>query len=319
MSESRPQRSTRGKRVSELIGQEAEDDEEFWNHDTWADSSDDGGYSTEEEKPDVFDADFNDTEDESDSDEDAEERALRTSEKQNRAAETRKKTVYKEPGSKKGKKRVLSDPSSSTTKPSKLIILDPTPRGTSGKRAMRPRNVDGIVVESERSLRGSTAKKAKASLPYRKMQEAESYRKASSRQSSKVEVQTSFTQEELLTEAIQTEQANTRWILTAQRLAREREQSKRALGRVTGGAVRLHSKRSAPPTVTFAEVDAQPDFFRFAPEPPPAHRKGATFCAVTGLPAKYFDPVTKMPYANSVAFAKLRHAAGHVAQSRRKL
>ena len=29
-------------------------------------------------------------------------------------------------------------------------------------------------------------------------------------------------------------------------------------------------------------------------------------CAVTGLPAKYLDPVTKKPYANAAAFKKLR-------------
>ena len=29
-------------------------------------------------------------------------------------------------------------------------------------------------------------------------------------------------------------------------------------------------------------------------------------CAVTGLPAKYFDPLTNMPYANLFAFKKLR-------------
>lgn len=31
-------------------------------------------------------------------------------------------------------------------------------------------------------------------------------------------------------------------------------------------------------------------------------------CAITGLPAKYFDPLTKMPYANLFAFKKLREA-----------
>ncbi len=29
-------------------------------------------------------------------------------------------------------------------------------------------------------------------------------------------------------------------------------------------------------------------------------------CAVTGLPAKYFDPLTNCPYANAFAFKKLR-------------
>lgn len=29
-------------------------------------------------------------------------------------------------------------------------------------------------------------------------------------------------------------------------------------------------------------------------------------CIITGLPAKYFDPLTKLPYANLFAFKKLR-------------
>ena len=63
--------------------------------------------------------------------------------------------------------------------------------------------------------------------------------------------------------------------------------------------------------MTFAEVDAQPNFFRFSPDDPPAQRRGAVTCVVTGLPAKYLDPLTKMPYANAAAFHKLREKAGH--------
>ena len=35
-------------RIAELAGSDAEDDEEFWGHDTWAESEDDEQYSTEE-------------------------------------------------------------------------------------------------------------------------------------------------------------------------------------------------------------------------------------------------------------------------------
>jgi hypothetical protein len=71
-----PARGTRGKRVLELEGSDAEDDQEFWNHDTWEESSEDEVYSTEEEKVDVFDSDFNETEDD-DSDDDGEESSVR--------------------------------------------------------------------------------------------------------------------------------------------------------------------------------------------------------------------------------------------------
>lgn len=64
-------RATRGKRMADLVGKAAEDDEAFWGHEIWqdgSDASDAESYSTEEEKPDVFDSDFNDTEDDDDED-----------------------------------------------------------------------------------------------------------------------------------------------------------------------------------------------------------------------------------------------------------
>jgi vacuolar protein sorting-associated protein 72 len=88
-------RATRGKRFSELIGEEAEKDKAFWEHSTW-DEDDSGNESYEEKeedvKPDVFDSDFNETEDdESSEDEEAE---LRKSSKRSVPS---KKNTYKEP------------------------------------------------------------------------------------------------------------------------------------------------------------------------------------------------------------------------------
>jgi hypothetical protein len=79
-------RATRGKRMSALVGQAAEEDDAFYQKDIWnegSDESDAESYSTEEEKPDLFDSDFNeseDSEDEESMDQD-EERMLKHSEK----------------------------------------------------------------------------------------------------------------------------------------------------------------------------------------------------------------------------------------------
>ena len=74
-------RSTRGQRMNELIGEAAEEEESFWNHETWAEEDEDSSgaesFSEEEVKPDVFDDDFNDTESSSDED-DSEEDNVRT-------------------------------------------------------------------------------------------------------------------------------------------------------------------------------------------------------------------------------------------------
>jgi hypothetical protein len=70
----RDKRTTRGLRMADLVGQAAEDDDQFWNADVWnEEGSDQDSFSEEEVKPDEFDEDFNDTEteDEEGSDEDA--------------------------------------------------------------------------------------------------------------------------------------------------------------------------------------------------------------------------------------------------------
>lgn len=87
-------RATRGKRMGDLVGQAAEDDDMFWNHDTWqeGDGSDEESFQEEDEplKPDEFDSDFGESESEEDEEEDEEEerRAVKegkeTSNKKNR-------------------------------------------------------------------------------------------------------------------------------------------------------------------------------------------------------------------------------------------
>jgi hypothetical protein len=79
-------RATRGKRMSALVGQAAEEDDAFYQKDIWnegSDESDAESYSTEEEKPDLFDSDFNESEDSADEEsvDQDEERVLKHSEK----------------------------------------------------------------------------------------------------------------------------------------------------------------------------------------------------------------------------------------------
>lgn len=56
------------------------------------------------------------------------------------------------------------------------------------------------------------------------------------------------------------------------------------------------------------QVDLMPAFLGIPkPQEKPAHPRGQTLCAVTGLPAKYLDPISGLPYANAEAFKKLRN------------
>jgi len=53
-----PSRSTRGRRLHDLVGEEATADEEFWRQDFFADVEDDAEYYQEAEEEDIVDADF---------------------------------------------------------------------------------------------------------------------------------------------------------------------------------------------------------------------------------------------------------------------
>lgn len=50
--------------------------------------------------------------------------------------------------------------------------------------------------------------------------------------------------------------------------------------------------------------------FHFAPELPtgPQLSVSTLYCVVTGLPAKYRDPLTKLPYATTEAYKTIRRA-----------
>eukprot|EP00899_Mesostigma_viride_P007966 jgi/Mesvir1/17170/Mv07592-RA.1 len=64
-----PPRATRGMRMTKLMAEEQQADEEFWNQAALAEEEDDREYSTEESVGDEFDSDFNDTEDDENDDE----------------------------------------------------------------------------------------------------------------------------------------------------------------------------------------------------------------------------------------------------------
>ena len=70
-------RATRGLRMSVLVGEAADEDNQFYSNDLWEEDESDDSYEAEEIKPDVFDSDFNDTEDEESSDDEDENNARR--------------------------------------------------------------------------------------------------------------------------------------------------------------------------------------------------------------------------------------------------
>ena len=158
------------------------------------------------------------------------------------------------------------------------------PKGS--KKGLRTRTLDGsgVLVDGERSMRRSTVSRSHQSEVQRRRNETQARPKQA-----RPDIKFKYTQEELLTEvqgltlpclgapppaassvaahrqpcpppccceqAVETEKANLRWLLTAQRNARAQETT--AKGRLGFAApIRVHSSRATPTTVTFSEVGA---------------------------------------------------------------
>jgi vacuolar protein sorting-associated protein 72 len=66
--------------------------------------------------------------------------------------------------------------------------------------------------------------------------------------------------------------------------------------------IRSISKRGMYNTITFSDVEVVPTVFTHQVQPVVPN----TICVITGLPAKYKDPKSGMPYANLAAYAEIK-------------
>ncbi|EOY25736.1 Sequence-specific DNA binding transcription factors,DNA binding,DNA binding isoform 2 [Theobroma cacao] len=277
-------RPTKGKRMTKLLDEEAEEDELFWNQEAFKEEDNDANYEEELEVADVFDSDFD--EDEPEPDDEAE------NETEERVR-TKKRLIF--PGKpsmkKKKKKKVLSkldgDPKDekSTQKPTSPQHHD-APDDAEGERIIRKSTRTSVIVrQAERdAIRAALQATMKA---IKRKKEGEEKR---------------ITQEEMLLEAAQTEIMNLRNLERV--LAREEEVKKRAI---------IHKPVYSGPQIKYVSKDGC-SYLEFS--------KGSSFqselsttlppypekaiCAVTGLPAKYRDPKTGLSYATKEAFKIIR-------------
>ncbi|KAK6263543.1 hypothetical protein SCA6_018977 [Theobroma cacao] len=311
-------RPTKGKRMTKLLDEEAEEDELFWNQEAFKEEDNDANYEEELEVADVFDSDFD--EDEPEPDDEAE------NETEERVR-TKKRLIF--PGKpsmkKKKKKKVLSkldgDPKDekSTQKPTSPQHHD-APDDAEGERIIRKSTRTSVIVrQAERdAIRAALQATMKAivtderirmmlercgawlsqsPIPVKRKKEGEEKR---------------ITQEEMLLEAAQTEIMNLRNLERV--LAREEEVKKRAIIHkpvYSGPQIKYVSKDGKSPLIA---IDFSCSYLEFS--------KGSSFqselsttlppypekaiCAVTGLPAKYRDPKTGLSYATKEAFKIIR-------------
>lgn len=279
----RASRITRGKRMTKLLDEETEEDELFWNQDALKEDENDDNYQEEAEHADEFDSDFN--EDEPEPDEEVE------NETDDRVR-TKKRLIY--PGKpsikKKKKKKVLSKLGDSedgkNSQESNVPEHNVVPDDIEEERIVRKSTRTSVIVrQAERdAIRAALQATMK---PIKRRKEGEEKK---------------MTQEEMLLEAAQTEIINLRNLERV--LAREEEVKKRAVVHKTvyNGPQMQYISKNGCSYLEFSKGLSFQSEISTTSVPYPEK----TLCAVTGLPAKYRDPITGIPYATKEAFKILR-------------
>ena len=133
-----------------------------------------------------------------------------------------------------------------------------------------------------------------------------------------------LTQEELLAEAKITEEINLASLDAYQKLELEKKKTKSHKNVFNGPTIRFHSTtmplldsddehsheasnnlKQSRNFVTFSDEETLKNIFGIRKADTDMARVPQK-CVATGLPAKYFDPLTNCPYANLFAFKKIR-------------
>ena len=299
----RETRRNAGNLMSKLIEDE-QDVDEFYKtaFGGFQEESGDEKYQTEDEEGDVVDSDFSISETDEVIDDQAEEEPTRK----------RKKQIvkpYKAPKKDADKSKTANKDSEAK----KRRIFEEEPR-------------EGV----RKSTRALTVERAQATKN-RFRQEKEKKDLLKKKQPKKFMDMRRLTQEELLAEAKITEEENVASLQAYQQLEADKKKSKVQKVVVKGPVIRFHSlsmpvievteplvkvddneddevnvdstKRCCRNFLIFTDTKNFPASYFPTKKPKAPHR---TFCPVTGLPARYHDPVTGLPYANAHAFRYIR-------------
>ncbi|EFC41925.1 predicted protein [Naegleria gruberi] len=293
-----PSRSTRGKRLTELEGIDKDVDDEFWKMNMFAEDEGDNEFETTEqileEEQDYEDSDM----DEYTSDEEGEQQRANNVEKKiaKEERETKKrKNVYKDESKSKKKKSTDKSAASTVEKQPKTPKAPKTPKTT-------------LPVEMKRSSRQSTVKATEATDEKIKAKTSKTKTPKAPKELKK------FTQEELLEEAKITTEENKKSLLklrqTEEDVKKKARDSKSKMIDPYEPRVKYISKMGTnliefvnhgiPQCINQKMPDEEVKRFNIPKE------EKQLKCVITGLPAKYIDPLTRKPYANVEAFKELR-------------
>nr|CAC20594.1 stress responsive gene 6 protein, Srg6 [Hordeum vulgare subsp. vulgare]CAC20595.1 stress responsive gene 6, Srg6 [Hordeum vulgare subsp. vulgare] len=298
----RAARATRGKRITKLVEEEVENDEAFWGQDALKEDEEDDNYQEEQDAGDVFDSDFDEdvrsllllrpicSIGEPQPDDDPEKEV-------SERLPIKKRLVF--PG--KTMKKMKAKKKKKKNKFIKLEdddIDDKAPdKTTSSKQSDVPDE-----WESEKTIRKSTRTAVIVRQAEREAIRAEKQATAKPIKKRKEGEEKRMTQEEMLLEAAETEIMNMRNLERV--LAREEEVKKKAVVQKAvyeGPTLRFHS-RDGESRLEFINGASFGSELCTTSTPYPEK----SVCVVTGLPAKYRDPKTGLPYATMAAFKIIR-------------
>uniref|UniRef100_K3X7B2 Vps72/YL1 N-terminal domain-containing protein n=1 Tax=Globisporangium ultimum (strain ATCC 200006 / CBS 805.95 / DAOM BR144) TaxID=431595 RepID=K3X7B2_GLOUD len=259
-----PARSSRGTRITKLVGEEAEADETFWGQDAWREDEEDDDYSTEEEEEDIVDADFDEEEDPDEDVHDADEDDGPAKKRPTRSAQ---RGAYREPTQQQRKKPRLAKLESMIVG---IAVEQQQPQDNSTSAALPPHTPTTASFQYEApTVRRSTARKSSESSELRKKITQETARllagrvaKTDAKGAMATVTRVRLTQSQLLAEAVRTEVEN---MQSLSRLEQQEEEKKAETmtpkAPFTGEMVRFHSRIGAPKTITFLNsVDFPPIF-----------------------------------------------------------
>jgi len=292
-----PARSTRGKRLNQLVGEEALVDEEFWKLDLFKEVENDDEYKSEEEEEDVVDADFDAPEIPDEIDPNADGGMQLEDEK-------KKKKGYVDPAVKRKKleRNAKKKKINYTTDPLLETVSQPTRTKTTTNNNNNNNNETNANTPTtiRKSQRTSMIERATKRQQQEEILQRQRLLRAN-KQRKPVEFK-QLTQDELLDEAKETEEYNKASLADLQRLEEEKKKQpvvEKAI--VVGPAIIFHSKCGVN-LITFTEVDTIPSFINQPQVPYPIK----AICPITSQPAKYRDPKTGISYATVEAFKKYK-------------
>ncbi|GIL52963.1 hypothetical protein Vafri_8698 [Volvox africanus] len=299
-----PERSTRGKRLKQAVDDEEDQaDNAFWNQEFFKEEAVDDDYKTESEPEDEVDTDFDDNEE----DDDDEEILVKDDEPRKKAL---KPPGYKPKPKPKPKPKLKPKPEEDDEyvedEGDEEEEDDEEGQGAAPKPA-KPRPEPVIYVAP--TLRRSTVAKVAEAQRERQYKEKSTRRRGHGSGNSNWRP---LTQQELLAEAALNEIENTRSLKAL--LAQEEETKRKAQvvkKKNTGPSVKFKSRKGSDAlersTLELINTLVPPTWMQPTYAPLPSDKPT---CAITGLPARYQDPLTHAPFANTLAFKRLRTGTG---------